>query len=49
MNDRHITKTEMQQLKAQLAIYYNRYTETKAQADAIMNMIKIIDKRILGL
>lgn len=48
MDDGHITKTELRQLRAKLAIYYHRYTETKAQADAVMKMINILDRRILG-
>ncbi len=48
MNEGHITKTEMQRLRAKLVLYYKYYTETKEQADAVMKMINILDRRILG-
>lgn len=48
MIDEHITKTELRQLRAKLVIYYNRYTDTKEQADAVMKMINILDRRLSG-
>ena len=40
MNEGHITKTEMQRLRAKLVLYYKYYT--------VMKMINILDRRILG-
>ena len=47
MNEGHITKTEMQRLRAKLVLYYKYYTETKEQADAVMKMINILDRGVL--
>lgn len=48
MNESHITQTEMWQLRAKLNTYYKYYTDTKEQADAVMNMIKILDRKLSG-
>jgi len=44
----HLTKSDLRNLKEMLVIYHNKYAQTNKEQRDIMEIIKLIDRRLLG-